>query len=102
MKTTLDLPDDLATEVQRRAERDGRNLADEVVDLVRKGLAALEPESSQAIMPTIAIDPSTGLPVVYGAPNAPISRMSSQEIHAMLRQSADEEEFERFSRAIRR
>jgi plasmid stability protein len=39
MKTELDIPEDLAVEVRRRAAADGRQVADEVVELVRKGLA---------------------------------------------------------------
>ena len=39
MTTTLNLPDDLARAVERRAAEGGHDVAAEVVELVRKGLA---------------------------------------------------------------
>jgi len=104
MTTTLNLPDDLATAVQRRAAREGRDVAAEVVELVRKGLAASEPEQAEAAPapPVIAKDPSTGLPVVRGGPNAPISRMTGEQVIELMRRIDEEEDLERFARSLRR
>jgi hypothetical protein len=104
MTTTLNLPEDLAREVQRRADREGHGVAEEVVDLVRKGLTISEPAQPAAnpIPPTISTDPQTGLPVIQGAPNAPISRMTTQEILSMYEQTQLEEDLERLGIPPRR
>jgi hypothetical protein len=39
MKTTLDLPDDLARAVKLRAVEENRKLKDVIADLLRRGLA---------------------------------------------------------------
>jgi toxin-antitoxin system PIN domain toxin len=84
MKTTLDLPEDLAVEVQRRAAADGRDLADEVVELVRKGLAAPAVEPPPLARAVIVTDPDTGLPVILSPPDAPILRMTAEEFDAIV------------------
>jgi plasmid stability protein len=102
MKTMLDLPEDLAVEVQRRAAADGRDLADEVVELVRKGLAAPFAEPPPLAHAVIITDPDTGLPVILSPPDAPISRMTTDEILHLMREFDEEEELERFARSLRR
>ncbi len=42
MKTMLDLPEDLMTEIKHRAIRDGKNLKESIADLLRRGLRANE------------------------------------------------------------
>ena len=104
MTTTLHLPDDLARAVERRAAEGGRDVAEEVVDLVRKGLAvsgAPEP-AANLIPPVISTDPLTGLPVIRGAPEAPISRMTAEEVQAIIDQSQLEEDLERLGIPPRR
>ena len=104
MTTTLQLPDDLARAVQLRADQEGHDVAEEVVDLVRKGLAVSEPAQPAVapIPPIITKDPQTGLPVIQGAPNAPISRMTTEEILAMYEQAQLEEDLERLGIPSRR
>lgn len=104
MTTTLHLPDDLAAAVQRRAADEGRDLAAEVVELVRKGLAVSEPAQPAAklVPPVISTDPVTGLPVIRGGPDAPISRMTSEQIIELMRRIDEEEDLERFARSLRR
>src|SRR5258706_15448422 len=102
MKTTLDLPDDLVKEVQLRASREGRELGAAVVELLRKGLATPVVQPSAAPPPRIATDPVTGLPVIEGAPDAPISRMSTQEIYALIHSTQEEEDLERLGASLRR
>jgi plasmid stability protein len=102
MKTTLDLPDDLAAEVRRRAAADGRDVADEVVELVRKGLAApagAPPEMAKAVITT---DPDTGLPVIQSPPDAPIHRMTAAELDALIEREQLEEDLERAGLPVRR
>jgi len=51
MTTTLNLPDDLASAVQRRAAQGGRDVAAELVELVRKGLEVSEGTAEVIIGP---------------------------------------------------
>ena len=104
MTTTLNLPDDLATAVKQRAEEGGRGVAEEVVELVRKGLAVSGHPAPAANLarPVISKDPLTGLPVIRGAPDAPISRMTAEEIQALIDQSQLEEDLERLGIPPRR
>jgi plasmid stability protein len=98
MTTTLNLPDDLASAVKRRAAEGGRGVAEEVVELVRRGLAVSETPPQPAadpIPPVIAKDPVTGLPAIRGGPDAPISRMTAQEIQAIIDRAQLEEDLER-------
>src|SRR5437763_15664929 len=98
MTTTLRLPDDVASAVQRRAALGGHDVAAEVVELVRKGLAVSESPATVAaaepIPPVISTDPATGLPLIRGAPDAPISRMTAGEIQALIDQAQVEEDLE--------
>jgi plasmid stability protein len=81
MKATLDIPDDLASEVQRRAAAGGRDLADEVVDLLRKGLGV--PAVASPARPVITTDPDTGLPLILSPPDAPVWRMTADQLDAI-------------------
>jgi plasmid stability protein len=103
MTTTLNLPDDLASAVEKRAAQRGRDVATEVVELVRKGLAVSERASdATATAPIISKDPVTGLPLISGAPDAPISRMTTEQIHAMIEQTQEQEDLERLGISLRR
>jgi plasmid stability protein len=106
MTTTLNLPDDVASAVRRRAAAGGHGVAEEVVELVRKGLALSEaPASATAadpIPPVISRDPVTGLPLIRGAPDAPISRMTAEEIQAIIDETQLEEDLERLGIPPRR
>jgi plasmid stability protein len=106
MKTTLDLPDDVANEVQRRAARDGRDVADELVELVRTALAftpAADPiPPTTSSRPVISTDPVTGLPVILSPPDAPVHRMTAEELDAMVERTQLEEDLERFRISLRR
>lgn len=103
MKTTVDIPDELASELSRRAAAGGRDLAAEVVALVRKGLAVpASTEQPTHAAAVVAIDPVTGLPVVHSPPGAPISRLTTDEILNVMRDVDEEEDLERFARSLRR
>ena len=64
MKTTLDLPDALVTEVKRRAILENRRLKETVADLLKKGLQAAETEPGPLQRAIVAIDEVTGLPII--------------------------------------
>ena len=64
MKTTLDLPDSLVKQVKLRALIDGRKFKDVVADLLRKGLATVENQESDAPAPAVTRDKQTGLPLI--------------------------------------
>jgi hypothetical protein len=100
MSTLLELPDDLLGAVERRAERDGRDLASTVADLLWKGLEA--PMSlSQATSGRVTTDPRTGLPRVVCKPGAPVESMTIEEILAMEHQTLLEDDLERHGLPVR-
>ncbi|HEY8667578.1 MAG TPA: hypothetical protein VIL86_13000 [Tepidisphaeraceae bacterium] len=103
MTTTLDLPDDLASAVKQRAAQGGHDVAVEVVELVRKGLAVSERAGDAApVTATITTDPETGLPVIQSPPDAPIHRMSADELQALIERTQLEEDLERAGLPLRR
>jgi len=101
MKTTLDLPDDLVKAVKYRALRDGKKLRETVAELLRSGLAAGSSQAKTA-RPKVGTDPNTGLPLIESAPGTALSRMSADEIYALIHATQEEEDLERFSLSLRR
>lgn len=100
MKTMLDLPNDLAQEIKLRATREGRKLKDEITELLRRGLAAT-PQAPQNVAPArVEINTETGLPFVQCAADAPISRMNTAEIYALMQQSQQEEDLARLGLSL--
>lgn len=79
MKTTLDLPDELMREIKIRAAIQGRKLKDVVAESIRRGLFP-ESKSQDSGAITITTDPEFGFLVVKGPNDAPISKMSIEEI----------------------
>jgi plasmid stability protein len=100
VKTTLDLPDALVKQGKLRALRGGRKLKDAVADLLRQGLASSV--GTPMPRPTISIDAETRLPRIQGAPAAPISTMSAEQIYAAIQRSQEEEDLERLGVSLRR
>jgi hypothetical protein len=64
MKTSLDLPEPLIRELQRRAQQSGLDLTQAVAELLWRGLAASPSASESPKQAKIGADPHTGLPVV--------------------------------------
>jgi plasmid stability protein len=104
MTTTLNLPDDVARAVERRAAAGGRDMAAEVVELVRKGLAVSEHAQPAAALapPVISTDPVTGLPVILSPPDAPIHRMTAAEFQAVVDAANEEDDLGRAGLPLRR
>ena len=85
MKTTLDLPDSLVTEVKLRALRDKRKLKDTLADLLRKGLSSPDVREEQLQRAIVEIDTETGLPVIRVAHAAPPGQeLTPQRIFEVL------------------
>lgn len=61
----IEIPDTLIQEIKCRAARDGRDLNDEVAELLRRGLEAGSQVKSVTTAPRITRDTKTGLPVVH-------------------------------------
>jgi len=103
-KTTIELPDDLMKRVKLRALRDGKKLKDAVADLLKAGLSTPPPAPRKGKLgkPIFDTDPETGAPVIRCDPNAPISKMSGEEMHELIRKIDEEEDLERFTRSLRR
>jgi hypothetical protein len=116
MKAVLDIPDDLAAELERQAKLSGRATADELVHLVRlallvealpladigrfaKVIRALLDARNRAVhrlpAPVFQTDPVTGLPVIVSPPDAPIHSMSVADVLALEQSILDEEDLER-------
>lgn len=123
MKTTLDIPDELLERLKERAARDGRDVDQLAASLLASGLRDAEDvcggggggnavpktlplikaqPAARPVPPVITTDPTTGLPVIRGAPDAPISRMSAEEIQAIIDQTQWEEDLERLGIPPRR
>ena len=98
MKTTLELPDALMKQVKIRAVREGKKLKDAVADLLRKGLASskapvLRPHGRKS--PRVFKDEKTGLPVILCDPQAPASKMTTEELIALEQETQTQEDLER-------
>src|SRR5438874_1368872 len=63
MKTTLELPDSLIREIKIRAVNRRQKLKDAVEELLRRGLAAAEPDPTST-GPVVSRDKKTGLPLI--------------------------------------
>jgi hypothetical protein len=125
MKTTLEIPDEIAAEVQRRAQQHGRELAEQLVRLLKLALliegdcdaaalahllrvahrnrhrAELLQVSPHGRSTVLSTDPATGLPVINSPPDAPIRSMSADEILALIDQTQLEEDLERAGLIVR-
>ena len=128
MRTTLDIPDEVAGEVQRRADRDGRELVEQIVLLVRTGLLAADVPAAdlerfaRAARPAGSApggpadvgsttrggtahasraDPVTGLPVIDSPPGAPVYGMRLDEVLALARDAESENDLERTGLPVR-
>lgn len=125
MKATLNIPDDVARAVQRRAERDGRELAEEMVRLVELGLLAADVPAAEferlvrsvnprgaepstrpsaahaAIAPPFSTDPATGLPVIDSPPDAPVRAMTLDEVLGLAHDAQAEDDLERAGLPVR-
>lgn len=116
MKTVLDIPDDLAGELERHARREGRDTAEHVLHLVR--LAMLVEDLPLGEIARVAgvfrklldarnlaangfgpakvqTDPVTGLPVIISPPDAPIHSMSLGDVLKLEQSILEEEDLQR-------
>jgi plasmid stability protein len=113
MKATVDLPDDLAAEVQRRAATGGRDLAGEVVDLLRQGLSAATSPAPTAGAQTTTPSGNCGgdhagqvapkhLPLIKARPIGPTgaTALTAQQMCDFLKDVEQQLEVERFERAL--
>lgn len=105
MKMTIDLPEDLAAEVQCRAASEGRDLAAEVVELLQRALA-VSPAATEPARPLgqaiFSRDPDTALPVIDSLPDAPTRRITAEQAQAFVERVELEEDLERAALAGRR
>jgi hypothetical protein len=79
MKTTIDLPQEVLNEVQRRASYFGREFDAALVYYLVKGLA-ISPGPPAGGKARIATHPQTGLPVIMCSPAAPAPWMTSEAL----------------------
>ena len=88
---TLDLPDDLVREAKLRAVHEGRKLKDMVASLLAAGMAA-ESAKAKATAPRKS---TLKLPLFKSAKNAPVRRMSIEDILALEQSTQTREDLER-------
>jgi hypothetical protein len=116
MKAVLDIPDDLAVELERQAKLSGRATSEQLVHLMR--LAMLVEALPLADMgrtvkvirelvdarnradhrlpaPVFQTDPVTGLQVIVSPPDAPIHSMSVADVLALEQSILEEEDLQR-------
>ena len=92
MKTTLDLPDPLMRKIKIRAAGEGRKLKDLVAELLDLGLAAGNGSRQVGYFKT---DPEIGISVFVSPPDAPVHRMTSEEILQTEQESLEQEDLQR-------
>lgn len=116
MKTVLDIPDDLAAELERHARRQGRETAEHLLHLVRlamlvedlplaeigrvagvlRKLADARNHAAREARPAqVHTDSATGLPVIVSPPDAPIHSMSREDVLKLEQSILDEEDVQR-------
>ncbi len=92
MKTTLDLPDSLMRKIKIRAAREDRKLKDLIAELLGLGLAAGDSPRQSG---HFKADPEIGISVFVSPPDAPVHRMTSEEILRLEQESLDQEDLQR-------
>src|SRR5437879_1955805 len=85
MKTTLDLPEALVSEIKIRAVNKRQKLKDAVAELLWKGLAAAPDLDADAPAPVITTDKKTGLPlIVCKLAASPAEEMTPERVADIL------------------
>jgi hypothetical protein len=121
MKTTVDIPDEVANELREQAKRQGHDLAEHIVQVVRLGLiidnipaatfekiaralgvasgrpAALQPHNvlHQNAPSAFSADPVTGLLMIDSPPDAPVRSMTPEQVLALTEAALMEDDLER-------
>jgi len=96
MKTTLDLPDELIREVKLRAVGQGRPLKDLVAEFLRQGLG-MPPlgQAEKRLASSMVEIGEGGLPFIKCGPDAPASRMTTEELLQLEQEAQTEEDLRR-------
>lgn len=94
MKITLDLPEALMREVKILATRKGRKLKDLIADLLRRGLETPAESNKKARARTIT-HPEFGIPIIQSPPDAPVTRMTVEELLRLEEQTHQAEDLQR-------
>jgi hypothetical protein len=88
VKTTLDLPDELVREVKLLAVVQGRTVKDLVAELLRQGLGMGPLAQSGKPSASSRVDINeTGFPVIRCRPDAPATRMSTENLLKLEQES---------------
>lgn len=112
----LDIPDDLAGEVELHARREGRETGEHLLHLLRlamlvedlplaeigrfagvlRKLADARNHAVHGLRPAqVQTDPATGLAVILSPPDAPIHSMSLDDVLRLERSILEEEDLQR-------
>jgi Arc/MetJ-type ribon-helix-helix transcriptional regulator len=99
MQTTIELPDELARQIETLATQSGRSAPDVIRELLERGLAA-NGEAKQLPTPVIKTDPKTGFPYIEPTGEPP-RKLTIAEALALEQQSLFEEDMERMGVPLR-
>lgn len=84
MKTTLDLPEPLVEEVRRRASRDGCEIGETFIGLVKKGLEATR-SNPPRLDPAVVTTSALGFPLIMGGhPARPSEELTPERVAELL------------------
>ncbi|MEX1049186.1 MAG: hypothetical protein WED15_06640 [Akkermansiaceae bacterium] len=100
MKTTFDLPPELVREVKLRAVHEGRKLKDVAAELLKRGLADPGRLAKQKPSKPRTEIQANGLPVILCGKDAPVSRMTTEELLALEQETLFREDLQRVGRAL--
>jgi len=95
MKTTLDLPDPLMRQVKIRAASRGRKLKDEIAELLEKGMASPQAQTSAAGEQPYHRHPKTGFLVSRTLSTPGYSPLTPGESQAIIQRANEEEDLNR-------
>jgi hypothetical protein len=122
VKAVLDIPDDLAAELERQAKQSGRATTEQLMHLVRLAMLveelplaemgrfvglirALADARNRAVhaltTPVVQTDPVTGLQVIVSPPDAPIHSMTAEQFQALVAEAELEGDLERAGLSVR-
>lgn len=96
MKVTLELPDELARAVKLRAVILGKTMKELVAEVLEQGLG-LPSRSAPALMPADSVVRigEDGVPVVTCRPDAPVGRMSVEQLLKLEQEAQTGEDLKR-------
>jgi hypothetical protein len=86
MKTTVEIPDEIMRMIKVKAAEEGYKIKDLVTLLLKRALTSSEKAASTPEKGDLSF------PLIKCRPNAPISKMSAQDIYKLMHQTLEEDD----------